>query len=175
MRTSTSFAAGSGTGLSVSLKCCNPKPLNSQAFISSSDCSNILLHDYNRNMEQSEGLCQDEEQRTTMRTYLPKQPRREELELSSVLYALSDPIRLDIVGQLASVDSLACGNFRIEKPKSSLSHHFRVLRESGVVATRRDGTALLNSLRSRDLELRFPGLLKAVLGSIAKLSRSTRT
>jgi len=110
-----------------------------------------------------------------MRTYLPKQPRREELELSSVLYALSDPIRLDIVGQLASVDSLACGNFRIEKPKSSLSHHFRVLRESGVVATRREGTALLNSLRSRDLELRFPGLLKAVLGSIAKLSRSTRT
>ena len=110
-----------------------------------------------------------------MRTYLPKEPRRDELELSSVLYALSDPIRLDIVEQLASVDSLACGNFRIEKPKSSLSHHFRVLRESGVVATRRDGTALLNSLRSQDLELRFPGLLKAVLGGIPKRGRRVRS
>src|SRR5215470_7315322 len=107
-----------------------------------------------------------------MRTYLPKERRRDELELSSVLYALSDPIRLDIVRQLSSVDSLACGNFRIEKPKSSLSHHFRVLRESGIVATRRDGTALLNRLRRQDLESRFPGLLKSVLRSLPKSSRS---
>jgi DNA-binding transcriptional ArsR family regulator len=92
-----------------------------------------------------------------------------------VLYALSDPIRLDIIRQLSSVDSLACGDFRIEKPKSSLSHHFRVLRESGVVATRRDGTALLNSLRRQDLESRFPGLLKAVLGNVAKSRRRTRS
>lgn len=102
-----------------------------------------------------------------MRTYLPKEPRRDELDLSSVLYALSDPIRLDIVRQLAAVDSLACGSFQIEKPKSSLSHHFRVLRESGVVATRRDGTALLNTLRTQDLEAKFPGLLKAILGNLA--------
>ena len=114
-------------------------------------------------------------EKAAMRAYLPKEPRRDELELSSILYALSDPIRLDIVRQLASVDSLACGNFRIEKPKSSLSHHFRVLRESGVVATRRDGTALLNTLRRQDLECRFPGLLKAVLASIAKRRGNART
>ena len=110
-----------------------------------------------------------------MRTYLPKEPQKEDFELSSVLYALSDPIRLDIVRQLASVDSLACGNFQIEKPKSSLSHHFRVLRESGVVATRRDGTTLLNRLRRHDLESTFPGLLKAVLGVLRKATRSNRS
>lgn len=109
-----------------------------------------------------------------MRTYLPKEPSRDELELSSVLYALSDPIRLDIVRQLSSVDSLACGDFHIEKPKSSLSHHFRVLRESGVVATRRKGTALLNRLRRQDLDSKFPGLLKAVIGMGLKRSRSAR-
>ena len=111
-----------------------------------------------------------------MRTYLPKQPRRAELELSSVLYALSDPIRLDIVRQLSAVDSLACGEFRIERPKSSLSHHFRVLRESGLVATHRYRTALINTLRTKDLESRFPGLLKAILGSfpLRRASRATR-
>jgi DNA-binding transcriptional ArsR family regulator len=61
-----------------------------------------------------------------MRTYLPKEPRRDDLEISSVLYSLSDPIRLAIVRQLSAVDSLACGHFQIAKPKSSLSHHFRV-------------------------------------------------
>lgn len=109
-----------------------------------------------------------------MRTYLPKEPRRDELELSSILYALSDPIRLDIVRQLSAVDSLACGHFEIGRPKSSLSHHFRVLRESGVIATRREGTALLNRLRRQDLDSRFPGLLKAVIGMGLKRSRSAR-
>jgi DNA-binding transcriptional ArsR family regulator len=94
--------------------------------------------------------------------------------MSSVLYALSDPIRLDIVRQLSAVDSLACGHFQIGKPKSSLSHHFRVLRESGVIATRREGTALLNSLRRQDLDSRFPGLLKAVIGKGPKRGLSTR-
>jgi DNA-binding transcriptional ArsR family regulator len=105
---------------------------------------------------------------------LPKEPRRDELELSSLLYAFSDPIRLDIVRQLSAVDSLACGHFQIGKPKSSLSHHFRVLRESGVIATRREGTALLNSLRRQDLDSRFPGLLKAVIGNSPKRGRSVR-
>ena len=109
-----------------------------------------------------------------MRTCLPKEPRKDELELPSVLYALSDPIRLDIVRQLSAVDSLACGHFEIGKPKSSLSHHFRVLRESGVIATRRQGTALLNRLRRQDLDSRFPGLLKAVIGMGLKRSRSAR-
>ena len=103
-----------------------------------------------------------------MREFLPKEPRRDELQISSVLYALSDPIRLDIVRQLADVESLSCGEFKINKPKSSLSHHFRVLRESGLVSTRREGTALLNTLRHNDIDHRFPGLLKAVLSVSAR-------
>jgi DNA-binding transcriptional ArsR family regulator len=107
-----------------------------------------------------------------IRVYLPKEPRREEFELSSVLYALGDEIRMDIVRQLARGAERACGDFRIEKPKSSLSHHFRVLRESGIVTTRRVGTMLLNSLRRDDLESRFPGLLKAVLGATGGARRA---
>ena len=106
-----------------------------------------------------------------IRTYLPKEPRRDELEISSVFYALSDPIRLDIVRHSQPCIPL---HFQIAKPKSSLSHDFRVLRESGVVATRPDGTVLLNSLRRQDLESRFPGPLKAVFGSVPKRGRSTR-
>jgi DNA-binding transcriptional ArsR family regulator len=99
-----------------------------------------------------------------MSTHLPKFPLIAELELTTVLYALSDPIRLDIVRQLAQAGSLSCGCFKIDMPKSSLSHHFRILRASGVVATQRKGTTLFNELRRADLEQRFPGLLRAVLG-----------
>jgi DNA-binding transcriptional ArsR family regulator len=95
--------------------------------------------------------------------FLPKEPAKKELQLTAVLYALSDEVRLGIVRQLAKKGEQPCGVFEVDKPKSSLSHHFRVLRESGVVATRKDGKLLLNTLRREDLEARFPGLLKAIL------------
>ncbi len=98
-----------------------------------------------------------------MPVFLPKEPSRKELRLAAVLYALSDEIRLEIVRQLAAKGELACGVFEVDRPKSSLSHHFRVLRESGVVATRKEGKTLMNALRKEDLAARFPGLLKAVL------------
>jgi DNA-binding transcriptional ArsR family regulator len=66
----------------------------------------------------------------------------------------------------------ACGEFEIDRPKSSLSHHFRVLRESGVVATTRQGTALMNRLRREDLDTRFPNLLDAVLGVKSSTGKS---
>jgi DNA-binding transcriptional ArsR family regulator len=68
-----------------------------------------------------------------------------------VLYALSDSVRLDIVRQFSVVDSLACGHFQIGKPKSHLSHHFRPLRESGVVSPRGNRP----SERSAALRARF--------------------
>lgn len=98
-----------------------------------------------------------------MPVFLPKEPTKRELELTAVLYALSDEVRLGIVRQLAKKGEQPCGVFEVDRPKSSLSHHFRVLRESGVVSTRKDGKTLLNTLRQEDLEARFPGLLKAVL------------
>lgn len=98
-----------------------------------------------------------------MPIFLPKEPSKKELLMTAILYALSDEIRLGIVRQLAAKGEQPCGVFEVDRPKSSLSHHFRVLRESGVVATRKEGKALMNTLRQEDLEARFPGLLKAVL------------
>src|SRR3954470_22442826 len=93
----------------------------------------------------------------------PHHPRRSELELSAVLHALSDPARLKIVRHLGKEDECSCGRFEVALSKATLSHHFRVLRESGVIRTRANGRRRLLSLRRTDLDTRFPGLLQAVL------------
>lgn len=93
----------------------------------------------------------------------PPHPSRAELELPAVLHALSDPARLEIVRSLASCGESCCGNIQIGLSKATLSHHFRVLREAGVLRTRPDGRKRVLSLRRDDLEDRFPGLLDAVL------------
>ena len=95
-------------------------------------------------------------------------PATEELELSTVLHALSDPQRLRIVRKLsADPEPRRCGGFDVNVSKSTCTHHFRVLREAGVIEQRQLGTARLNSLRRDDLDRRFPGLLDAVLASAA--------
>ena len=102
----------------------------------------------------------------------PHHPARRELELSAVLHALSDPARLEIVRRLAAGDEPPCGKFDLGLSKATLSHHFRVLRESGVVRTRPEGRKRLLSLRIEDLEARFPGLLGAVLAAKHRRTRS---
>jgi DNA-binding transcriptional ArsR family regulator len=93
-------------------------------------------------------------------------PSREDIRLSSVFYALSDPLRLHIVKQLEHRFEISCGEFMVEeKAKSTLSHHFKVLRECGVVRTRIEGTQRFISLRKDDLDSRFPGLLEAVFAA----------
>ena len=91
------------------------------------------------------------------------QPERGELELAAVLHALSDPVRLQIVGGLSDGAERACGSFGLPVTKSTCTHHFRVLREAGVIHQRQEGTSRLNSLRNEDLEARFPGLIDTVL------------
>ena len=91
-------------------------------------------------------------------------PQRDALELSAVLHALSDPVRLQIVAGLAAKgEERSCGSFDVPVTKSTCTHHFKVLREAGVIRQRQEGTARLNTLRSDDLEARFPGLLATVL------------
>jgi DNA-binding transcriptional ArsR family regulator len=93
-------------------------------------------------------------------------PRRAEIELGTVLHALSDPVRLKIVAALAAVEAgeePTCGSFDVPVTKSTCTHHFKVLREAGVIHQRQEGTARLNMLRSDDLEARFPGLLATIL------------
>ena len=81
-----------------------------------------------------------------------------------VLHALSDPVRLRIVATLAEADGgRACGSFDLPVTKSTCTHHFKVLREAGVISQRPAGTTRLNELRRDDLEARFPGLLATVL------------
>lgn len=98
-----------------------------------------------------------------------KHPKIEQVELTDLMYALSDPARLEIVRQIAkSGKALACGEINLDRPKSSMSHHFKILRDSGVIETRIDGKEHYNSLRSAELEKKFPGILKAVLKRLLK-------
>jgi DNA-binding transcriptional ArsR family regulator len=90
-------------------------------------------------------------------------PDPQQITLSSVLYALGDPIRLAIVRQLAERGEQNCCDFDFAIARSTMSHHFKILRESGVVLSRKSGTQHLNSLRQQELNERFPGLLTAVL------------
>ncbi len=92
-----------------------------------------------------------------------KHPAASELSLERVLYALSDSIRLDIVRHLARVEAATCGELDGGRPKSTVSHHFKVLREAGLVFTQNNGTIHMNTLRRADIDSRFPGLLAAIL------------
>ncbi|WP_404787353.1 ArsR/SmtB family transcription factor [Altericista sp. CCNU0014] len=92
-------------------------------------------------------------------------PDRQQITLSGVLYALGDPIRLAIVRQLATKGEQNCCDFEFAIARSTMSHHFKILRESGVVLSRKSGTQHLNSLRRQELDELFPGLLAAVLQS----------
>jgi DNA-binding transcriptional ArsR family regulator len=90
-------------------------------------------------------------------------PEQEELDLAAVLHALSDPVRLGIVAELDAGEERTCGSFDVTVSKSTCTHHFRVLREAGLIQQRQQGTMRLNSLRRDDLEARFPGLLGTIL------------
>lgn len=92
-----------------------------------------------------------------------KHPLPAEVVLERLLYALSDPVRMEIVRYLSGVPEASCGELDGGRPKSSMSHHFRVLRDAGLVHTRNVGTTHMNSLRSEELNLRFPGLLDCIL------------
>ena len=93
-------------------------------------------------------------------------PERAEIRLKDVLHALSDPIRLGIVARLRECgDEQRCGSFDVPVTKSTLTHHFRVLREAGVICQVYRGTAKMNALRRADLDALFPGLLDRVLAA----------
>jgi DNA-binding transcriptional ArsR family regulator len=92
-------------------------------------------------------------------------PPADTLELTGVLHALADPVRLGIVRALDSDGACRCGAFDLPVTKSTRTHHFRVLRESGVIEQSAEGTAIVNRLRREELDERFPGLLDSVLSA----------
>lgn len=93
------------------------------------------------------------------------EPDAGELRLEIVLAALADPLRLTIIRKLL-LESEAydhpCGWFGFERPKSSLTHHFKALREAGLIRQRQYGLERRSRVRTEDLDARFPGLLDLV-------------
>ena len=87
------------------------------------------------------------------------------MTLAAVMAALSDPVRLTIVRELAARGEAACGTMELGVTKATRSHHLKVLREAGVTHTRAEGTHRYVSLRREDVDARFPGLLGSVLSA----------
>jgi DNA-binding transcriptional ArsR family regulator len=87
----------------------------------------------------------------------------------SVLQALADPVRADIVRQLAACDDeIACGELNVAVAKSTASHHIRTLTMAGVIGERVAGRHKYLWLRRDELDKRFPGLIDAVLRAIGQ-------
>jgi hypothetical protein len=95
-------------------------------------------------------------------------PDLSEVSLQQVLEALVDPVRRMVVSQLARAgEDMSCGTFDAPVSLSTLTHHFNVLREAGVIWQYYAGTAKMNTLRTGEMEERFPGLLSAVMAASA--------
>lgn len=97
-------------------------------------------------------------------------PRVEEITVEGILHALADPVRVaifaDIVGQDCTQNCstfLSVGERTV--PKSTLSQHFRVLREAGLVRGERRGVEMHNVSRCAEVEARFPGLLGSIVSA----------
>ncbi|GGS61496.1 transcriptional regulator [Planobispora rosea] len=113
---------------------------------------------------------------STAPTRALEHPEREEIRLEAVLHALSDPMRLQVVRFLAELGEegeAPCSAIELAISKSTTTHHFRVLREAGVINQVYRGTAKMNALRRDDLDALFPGLLDSVLGADAAQRQRT--
>ncbi|MBF2035148.1 MAG: helix-turn-helix transcriptional regulator [Leptolyngbyaceae cyanobacterium T60_A2020_046] len=102
-------------------------------------------------------------------------PDKADITLGAVLYALGDPVCLAIVQRLAIEDELSCAAIEIPVAKSTLSHHFKILREAGVLHCRKQGTQHMNSLRRADLDDRFPGVLDTILNAADRATRADQS
>jgi DNA-binding transcriptional ArsR family regulator len=100
-------------------------------------------------------------------------PNLNDVPLASVLHALSEPARLEIVraldqDQSAKGEGLACNCAAPEGlPRATVSNHFTVLRGAGLIEARKQGTKVIHRLRRAELDARFPGLLDAILNAAA--------
>jgi len=105
-------------------------------------------------------------------------PAIETITVEGLLHALSDPVRAAIYAQLAhSGGAATCSTFLtvIDRtiPKSTLSQHFKALREAGLIRSERQGVEMLNTSRCAEIEQRFPGLIGAILRAHSVQSAGT--
>jgi DNA-binding transcriptional ArsR family regulator len=99
-------------------------------------------------------------------------PSLEDVTVESILYALSDPVRVAIFAEIAgSKGGQTCSNFLSVRdksiPKSTLSQHFKVLREAGLIRGERHGVEMQNTSRCTEIEKRFPGLIPAIIQAMS--------
>jgi len=87
------------------------------------------------------------------------------LRLEKVLHALSDKVRLGIVLQLHRDGESSCAALDGGRPKSTMSHHFRVLRDAGLVQTSAQGVTHMNRLCRERVDQAFPGVLDAIIAA----------
>ena len=95
-------------------------------------------------------------------------PSLAEITVEGILYALSDPVRVRICVELAQADcAMNCSAFlpngNVKVPKSTMSHHFRILREAGLIRSERKGVELKNSTRCQELKKKFGPMVVAIL------------
>jgi DNA-binding transcriptional ArsR family regulator len=100
-------------------------------------------------------------------------PSLREITTQGILYALSDPVRVRIYAELAQADSaMNCsaflGNGSLKLPKSTLSQHFKILREAGLIRSERRGVELKNSTRCQELKNKFGPMVAAILQAYEK-------
>jgi DNA-binding transcriptional ArsR family regulator len=103
-------------------------------------------------------------------------PSVEDVPLEAILHALSDPVRVAIFVEIVgSTRSQNCSNFFNvgEKilPKSTLSQHFKVLRDAGLIRCERRGVEMHNTARCTEIDGRFPGLIAAIVNAHKVQSR----
>jgi DNA-binding transcriptional ArsR family regulator len=103
-------------------------------------------------------------------------PALEDISLEGILYALSDPVRAYIYATIAAAaHPQTCSAFlEVDSrplPKSTLSQHFKVLREAGLIRSERHGVELRNTTRCDEINRRFPGLMPAITAAYRAQSR----
>jgi DNA-binding transcriptional ArsR family regulator len=86
-------------------------------------------------------------------------PNLKKMPLSSIFDALSDPVRIEVVLALLEQKEVSCGECTRHVSKSTMSHHFKVLKEAGIIQKREKGTVHFLSLRLEELESRLPGFI----------------
>jgi DNA-binding transcriptional ArsR family regulator len=105
-------------------------------------------------------------------------PSLEDVTVAGILHALADPVRVAIYARIAGADcKQTCSAFlEISErtiPKSTLSQHFKILREAGLIRGERHGVEMHNTSRCAEINQRFPGLLPAILSAHAQESKAT--
>src|ERR1700757_5225691 len=98
-------------------------------------------------------------------------PSIEDVTVEGILHALSDPVRVAIyAGIVAQECPQTCSNFLTVSdkaiPKSTLSQHFTVLREAGLIRSERHGVEMRNTSRCAEIEKRFPGLVSSIVNAL---------